>query len=86
MEAERPFPEIRQVVLDCTDVRALAEFYRELLGLRYREGDESPDQAEKDWLVLRGPNRNSGVAFQQVDELRSRLGPIPRLRNSCTST
>jgi catechol 2,3-dioxygenase-like lactoylglutathione lyase family enzyme len=77
MEAERPFPEIRQVVLDCTDARALAEFYRQLLGLRYREGDEDPGQLEKDWLVLRGPNRNSGVAFQQVDELRQSTWPDP---------
>ncbi len=75
MEAERPFPEIRQVVLDCTDARALAEFYRQLLGLRYREGDEEPGQVDKDWLVLRGPNRNSGLAFQQVDELRQSTWP-----------
>jgi catechol 2,3-dioxygenase-like lactoylglutathione lyase family enzyme len=75
VKADRPFPEIRQVVLDCTDARALAEFYRQLLGLHYREGDEDPDQVEKDWLVLRGPNRNSGVAFQQVDELRPSTWP-----------
>jgi catechol 2,3-dioxygenase-like lactoylglutathione lyase family enzyme len=81
MEIERPFPEIRQVVLDCPDARALAEFYRQLLGLRYREGDE-PDpridgSADKDWLVLRGPNRGNGVAFQQVDELRRSTWPDP---------
>ena len=35
-------PRLRQVVLDTTDVRALAEFYRRLLGLRYRPGDEPP--------------------------------------------
>ena len=33
-----PVPTIRQVVLDCPDARALAEFYRELFGLRYRPG------------------------------------------------
>jgi catechol 2,3-dioxygenase-like lactoylglutathione lyase family enzyme len=79
MEKERPFPEIRQVVLDCTDVRALAEFYRQLLGLRYREGDE-PEASDvmredKDWLVLRGPNRGNGVAFQKVDELQPSTWP-----------
>ncbi len=37
--AERGFPELRQVVLDCsTDARVLAAFYRRLLGLRYRAG------------------------------------------------
>jgi hypothetical protein len=30
------------VVLDCVDARELAEFYRLLLGLRYRPGDEPP--------------------------------------------
>ena len=33
------YPQIRQTVLDCPDVRASAEFYRELFGLRYRPGD-----------------------------------------------
>jgi len=67
------FPTIRQVVLDTTDVRELAEFYRELFGLEYRPGDE-PDQGEKDWLVLRS---TSGVplAFQQVDVLPAATWP-----------
>ena len=30
------FPRIRQVVLDTTDARLLAEFYRRLYGLAYR--------------------------------------------------
>jgi catechol 2,3-dioxygenase-like lactoylglutathione lyase family enzyme len=34
------FPKLRQVVLDTMDVRMLAEFYRRLLGWRYRPGDE----------------------------------------------
>lgn len=42
---------IRQVVLDCTHARALADFYRELLDLRYRPGDETPEDGD-DWLVL----------------------------------
>ena len=37
-----PGPRLCQVVLDCTDARALAEFYRALLGLVYRPGDEPP--------------------------------------------
>ena len=40
--AEQGFPELQQVVLDSTDARALAEFYRQLLGYKYRPGDEPP--------------------------------------------
>jgi hypothetical protein len=61
------------VVLDCTDARKLAEFYRELLGWQYRPGDEKPPAGEADpqgadWLVLRNPE-GVGIAFQQVTEL-----------------
>ena len=40
------FPRIAQVVLDTTDARALAEFYRGLFGLEYRAGDEPPAAGE----------------------------------------
>ena len=79
MEAGPIVPQIRQVVLDGTDIRALAEFYRQLLGLQYRPGDE-PDAAregsvEEGWLVLRGATGSVGVAFQQVDELHESTWP-----------
>jgi len=66
-------PALRQVVLDGTDIRTLAEFYRRLLGLRYRPGDEPPaaglpDPQGRDWLVLRGDG-GPQVAFQQVASL-----------------
>ena len=32
----RGFPALQQIVLDSTDARRLAEFYRALLGYRYR--------------------------------------------------
>jgi hypothetical protein len=35
-------PVLRQTVLDAVDARGLAEFYRQLLGLRWRIGDEPP--------------------------------------------
>lgn len=71
---------VRQVVLDCMDARALAEFYRELLDLRYRPGDEPPAQA--DWLVLQGEDGGvRRIAFQQVEALPEATwpeGPVPQ--------
>lgn len=71
----RPF--VRQVALDCPHPRALAEFYRQLLGYAYRPGDEPPPAGEPDplgadWVVLRpeAGDRSSdrGLAFQQEDD------------------
>ncbi|WP_242001867.1 VOC family protein [Kribbella steppae] len=58
--------------LDTTDVRGLAEFYRKLLGLRYRPGDERPADGsvdDADWLVLVDDDGNRQLAFQQVSVL-----------------
>jgi hypothetical protein len=64
------FPVLRQVVLDSTDARALAEFYRQLLGFTYRAGDESPvDGEDDDWLVLHDGTGRNRVAFQKVPRL-----------------
>jgi hypothetical protein len=79
-------PTLRQVVLDTTDVRALAEFYRNLLGLVYRPGDEPPapgevDERGRDWLVLRTADGIPQLAFQQVDRLPEATwpeGPVPQ--------
>lgn len=78
--AEQAFPVLRQVVLDCTNARALAEFYRQLLGLRYRPGDEPPAAGEEDprgqdWLVLEDAAGRTRVAFQQVAELPEATWP-----------
>ena len=74
------YPMLRQVVLDCMDARALAEFYRQLLGFRYRPGDEppapgEPDPRGQDWLVLRQAAGGTQVAFQQVDDLPEATWP-----------
>jgi Glyoxalase-like domain len=79
------------VVLDTTVPRALAEFYRELLGLSYRPGDEppprgAPDPRGNDWLVLHGDGIN--LAFQYVDELPPATwpeGPVPQQLHLDTS-
>jgi catechol-2,3-dioxygenase len=67
-------PTLRQVVLDATDVRGLAEFYRQLLGLEYRPGDEVPSP-DDDWLVLRAPSGARQLAFQRVGELPETTWP-----------
>ena len=73
------YPQLLQTVFDCTDARPLAEFYRRLLGLVYREGDEpgASDREERDWLVLLKPSGERCLAFQQVDELPPTTWPEP---------
>ncbi len=73
-------PQLLQTVLDTTDVRSLAEFYRQLLGLVYRPGDEPPpgdEPDDADWLVLTDSAGNRVLAFQQVDELPRNTWPRP---------
>ena len=77
-------PAFRQVVLDTTDARGLAEFYRALLGWDYRPGDEppvpgQPDPRGQDWLVLRNPAGGIGIAFQQVARLAETTWPDDRV-------
>jgi catechol 2,3-dioxygenase-like lactoylglutathione lyase family enzyme len=67
------FPRLRSVVLDTTDVRGLAEFYRQLLGYEYRPGDEPPKV--DDWLVLRDTDGQTRLAFQEVEELQPPTWP-----------
>jgi catechol 2,3-dioxygenase-like lactoylglutathione lyase family enzyme len=69
-------------VLDTTDPRALAEFYRDLLGWTYRPGDEppapgEPDPQGQDWLVLRAPEGGVQLAFQKTEELARSTWPDP---------
>jgi catechol 2,3-dioxygenase-like lactoylglutathione lyase family enzyme len=71
-------PKLLQTVIDTTDVRGLADFYRRLLGYDYRPGDEAPaDDAadDADWLVLRDPAGTNQLAFQQVDRLERTTWP-----------
>ncbi|WP_284250473.1 VOC family protein [Litorihabitans aurantiacus] len=72
-------PVLLHTVLDTTDVRGLAEFYRELLGLRYRPGDEAPADGadEADWLVLTEADGTRRLAFQLAERLRASTWPDP---------
>jgi catechol 2,3-dioxygenase-like lactoylglutathione lyase family enzyme len=74
------FPTLRSVVLDATDARGLADFYRQLLGYEYRPGDEppapgEPDPAGTDWLVLVDPAGKARLAFQHVERLAPSTWP-----------
>lgn len=66
------YPQLLHTVLDTTNPRELAEFYRQLLGLEYRRGDEPPADGtpdDADWLVLTTATGARQLAFQQVDDL-----------------
>ena len=72
------YPRLLHTVIDTTQVRELAEFYRELLGLRYRPGDERPAQGaddDPDWLVLVDGDGSRRLAFQRVEVLRRTTWP-----------
>jgi catechol 2,3-dioxygenase-like lactoylglutathione lyase family enzyme len=72
------YPRRMHTALDTTDGRGLAEFYRVLLGLRYRPGDDPPADGTADdasWLVLVDEEGNRQLAIQQVDELTPSTWP-----------
>lgn len=69
------FPVLLHIAIDARDCRQLGEFYRQLLGLRYREGEEpptdgSPDDA--DWLVLLN---EEGYRVLTIQEKRDTTSP-----------
>ena len=75
MTDQPAYPRLMHTALDTEDARALAEFYRALLGLHYRPGDEPPAvgaEDEADWLVLLDADGVRRLAVQEVD------GPLPR--------
>lgn len=72
------YPELLHTVIDTTEPRALAEFYRQLLGYVYRPGDEPSGTAEDDdadWLVLTDGHGARKLAFQLVAELTPTTWP-----------
>jgi catechol 2,3-dioxygenase-like lactoylglutathione lyase family enzyme len=76
------YPQLLHTVLDTTNPRGLAEFYRQLLGLQYRPGDEAPvDGAadDADWLVLVDSAGARKLAFQLVDQLTPTTWPDPEV-------
>ena len=75
------YPRIAQVVLDAPNARTLAEFYRELFGLEYRDGDAPPPPGapDQDWLVLRNPHGGPQLAFQETEGVRPSTWPDPEV-------
>ncbi|SCE76942.1 Glyoxalase-like domain-containing protein [Micromonospora coriariae] len=66
--------QLRSVVIDCPDPRALAAFYAELLGVPLAEGDSDDDE----WVVLGGPpGHQPRLAFQRALNLRPPAWPDP---------
>jgi catechol 2,3-dioxygenase-like lactoylglutathione lyase family enzyme len=72
-------PILLHAVLDTTDARRAAEFWRQLLGLVYRPGHEQTDPEGDDWLVLRDDTGANRLAFQQVDSLAPSTWPDPKV-------
>lgn len=76
------YPELIGTVIDAVDSRRVADFWGELLGLRYRRGDEPPpegvpDPQADDWLVLCDDGGRARLAVQAVDELSAVTWPDP---------
>ena len=71
------YPQLLHTVLDTTAPRRLAEFYRLLLGLQYRPGDEPPADGEDDadWLVLLDEDGGRVLAIQGVERLERTTWP-----------
>ena len=84
-------PRLQQVVLDAADARRSAEFWRALLGLSYRPGQEPPpagedDPAGRDWLNLLAPDGSPLLAVQQVERLPRSTWPaadVPQQLHLC---
>lgn len=55
--AQRPRMRLSGIVVDSPDARALAAFYRRLLGWTVAKD-------EPDWVILRAPDGGPGLSFQ----------------------
>jgi catechol-2,3-dioxygenase len=64
-------PVLMHTAIDALDVRRLAAFYRDLLGLHTRAGDEDSD----DWQVLLDEDGRRVLAVNLVDRLERSTWP-----------
>jgi catechol 2,3-dioxygenase-like lactoylglutathione lyase family enzyme len=80
MSTEQSPVTLRGIVVDTTNARAAAEFYRQLLGFPYRPDSEAPPEGQDDpegrnWLVLQNPVGGPHLAFQQVESVPASTWP-----------
>ena len=71
-------PVVLHTAVDAVDARGLAEFYRRLLGVGYRPGDEPPTDGsadDSDWLVLVDGEGRRVMAVQEVPSLERPTWP-----------
>jgi catechol 2,3-dioxygenase-like lactoylglutathione lyase family enzyme len=71
MPSSDDVPHLLQTVIDTPAPRELAEFYRSLLGLRYRDGDapDTDESEQPEWLVLTADDGTRRLAFQLAPDL-----------------
>ena len=71
------YPVLLHTVIDARDCRALAEFYRKLLGLHYRAGEEPPGSGvdDADWLVLLNDAGERVVTIQEKKDTTAPTWP-----------
>jgi catechol-2,3-dioxygenase len=72
------YPVLLHTAIDAPDCRGLAEFYRQLLGLRYRPGDEVPTDGSRDdadWLVLVDAQGNRVLTIQEKKDTTAPTWP-----------
>ena len=72
------FPLLMHTAVDAPDCRGLAEFYRVLLGLHYRPGDEPPSDGSEDdadWLVLLDAQGRRVLAVQEKSDMKRPTWP-----------
>ncbi|MBO0891998.1 MAG: hypothetical protein J2P14_13855 [Acidothermales bacterium] len=72
------YPVLLHTAIDARDCRALGEFYRRLLGLHYRQGDEPPADGgpdDADWLVLVDDDGRRVVTIQEKKDTRPPTWP-----------
>jgi catechol 2,3-dioxygenase-like lactoylglutathione lyase family enzyme len=70
MPSSDDVPHLLQTVVDTPAPRELAEFYRSLLGLRYRDSDApgADESEEPEWLVLTADDGTRRLAFQYAPD------------------
>lgn len=66
---QQPRLTLSTVVLDAPDARALADFYRRLLGW-------TVERAEANWVKLSGPDGGAAMSVQTETAYSGRPGPL----------